>query len=32
MRKDRKRQELEKEGKDVDVGEGDLSLNFRYHL
>lgn len=31
-RKDRNRQELEKEGKDTDVGEGDLSLNFRYHL
>jgi hypothetical protein len=32
VRKDWKRQEMEKKGKDTDIGEGDLSLNFRYYL
>ena len=31
-KKERMRQELEKEGKSTDVGEGDLSINFIYHL
>jgi hypothetical protein len=31
-KKERMRQELEKEGKSTDVGEGDLSINFSYHL
>jgi len=31
-KKERMRQELEKEGKSTDVGEGDLSINFMYHL
>ena len=30
--KERRRQELEKEGKSFNVGEGDHSLEFRYHL
>jgi hypothetical protein len=33
MTKERRRQELEKEGKSItDVGEGDHSLEFMYHL
>lgn len=32
MKKERTKQELEKEGKSTDIGEGDHSLNFRYHL
>jgi len=31
-KKERMRQELEKEGKSTDVGEGDLGINFVYHL
>jgi MFS family permease len=32
LKKDRMKQELEKEGKSTDVGEGDLSLDFKYQL
>jgi hypothetical protein len=31
MKKSRMKQELEKEGR-TDVGEGDLNLDFKYHL
>jgi MFS family permease len=32
LKKDRIKQELEKEGKSTDMGEGDLSLDFKYQL
>src|ERR1700719_2767902 len=32
VKKDHKKQELEKEGKNSDVGEGDLNLSYRYQL
>lgn len=32
LKKERMKRELEKEGKSTDVGEGDLNLDFKYHL
>jgi len=32
VKKDKMREELQKEGKSTEVGEGDHSLEFMYHL
>jgi putative Mn2+ efflux pump MntP len=32
LKKDQLKQELEKEGKSTEVGEGDHNVNFKYHL